>query len=76
MKLFARGLHSAACVWRPLLFLVFLIIINIKSQDHHGTMIIEHAAINDNRYKCCVAFEMKQKDILGLIPGQFKGQEL
>ena len=39
-------------------------------------MITEHPAINDNRYKCCVAFEMKQKDRLGLIPGQFKGQAL
>jgi hypothetical protein len=49
---------------------------NIKSEDHLGSMITEHLTLKNNRYKCCVAFKMEQKDILGLIPGQFKGQAL
>ena len=54
--------------------MLFLSLLTSKeSPDHYGT---EHPAINDNRYKCCTAFEMKQKDQLGIIPGQFKGQAL
>ncbi len=37
---------------------------------------LAHPAKIDNRYKSCVSIAMKHKDILGLIPGQFKGQAL
>ena len=54
--------------------MLFLSLLTSKeSPDHYGT---EHPAINDNRYKCCTAFEMKRKDQLGIIPEQFKGQAL
>jgi len=47
-----------------------------KSQDHYGTKNTDHPAINYKRYKCCTTFEMKRKDLLGIIPEQFKGQAL